>query len=280
MWDFSGDEFIFMAVATALGLYGAVRWYYELFSVSTLCSGTSNRALLGLTPLATLLVLYLVIRSWADPVFVAGHLDYTLLFMAGGCMWLFLVPELFSVTGISTSDDAMRRHNPAAAWAVAGGMMGVMLAYAGSNVGNGPTIWTTLIPAFVATVSLLAVWVVLELVGGAADAITLDHDVAGGIRLAAFLICSGAIFGRAMAGDWYDWPGTYREFAKLSCPVPLMLLPLAAGMNRILAPSPERLHPGVAACGVIPAAGFVVITLVYLAMLGLPVVAPPGEYKP
>lgn len=89
---------------------------------------------------------------------MAGHLDYMLLFLAGGACWIFGASGWFSLLGVSTRADAMRRRNPAAAVAIAGGVVGVVLAYAGSNIGNGPTIWTIPVAAFVATAVLLTLW--------------------------------------------------------------------------------------------------------------------------
>jgi uncharacterized membrane protein YjfL (UPF0719 family) len=230
-------------------------------------------ALLHLAPVVSLVLLMLVLQSLADPVYVVGHFDYTVLFLVGGAFWLFTASSAFALMGISTMDDAMRRRNPAAAIAVAGGVVGVTLAYAGSNIGNGPTIWTTLVPAFVATSALLALWLILELIGGSSEAITIDRDVASGIRLAAFLCCAGAILGRAMAGDWSDWDSTFREFVKLSWPA-LVLIPAMAMMNRRYAPTPQSPHPDPSKCGWTPALLMAGLTAIYLVYLGIPYVAP------
>ena len=273
MFDFSEDEWVFLVVALAGACVGAWRWYFTLLRVSPLNADSRSQVLLNLAPPISLVLLMLVLQSLADPVYVAGHLDYTLLFLAGGACWVFGASEAFALMGVSTIDDAMRRRNPAAAVAVAGGLVGVMLAYAGSNIGNGPTIWTTLVPAFAATAVLLAFWFVLELIGGAYEAITLDHDVAAAIRLAAFLVCVGAILGRAMAGDWLDWDSTFLEFVKLGWPAAL-LIPAMVMMNRRYAPTPQQTHPEPGTRGLTPAVIMLVVTMAYLVYLGLPHVAP------
>jgi uncharacterized membrane protein YjfL (UPF0719 family) len=275
MFDFSEDEWVFLLVACAGALAGAWRWYSTLMRVSPLSANAKSQVLLLLTPLASLVFLMLVLQTLADPVYVAGHIDYTLLFLAGGALWMFAAAEFFPLMGVSAQDDAMRRHNPAAAIAVSGGALGVMLAYAGSNIGNGPTIWTTLIPAFVATAVLLALWFIVELTGGSFEAITLDRDEAAGIRLAAFLICSGAILGRAMAGDWSGWNSTFSEFVILGWPAAL-LVPAMGMMNRRYAPSPQIPHPETGKCGITPAVLLIALTAIYLAYLGMPEVEPPS----
>jgi hypothetical protein len=154
-----------------------------------------------------------------------------------------------------------------------------MLAYAGSNVGNGPTIWTTLLPGLVATVILLGLWVMLELTGGARDAITIDHDLAAAVRVAGMLIGCGAILGRAMAGDWHGYGETWAEFIRLGWPV-LPLVAFTAAMNRLSAPTPFRPHPPVLTAGVLPAAVLIALAGAYVIYLGVPEVAPVGMYKP
>jgi uncharacterized membrane protein YjfL (UPF0719 family) len=279
MFDFSDDEWLFTVVALVGAVIGTWRWYGTLFRVSRLHTHSRSHGLLILAPLASLVLLTIVLQTLADPVYVAGHLDYTLLFLAGGACWIFGASEVFSLMGVSTRDDAMRRRNPAAAIAVAGGVVGVALAYAASNIGNGPTIWTTLVPAFVATAVLLTFWVIVELLGGAFEAITLDHDVAAGIRLAAFLISAGAILGRAMAGDWFDWAGTFTEFVKLGWPAAL-LIPAMVSMNRKFAPTPQQPDPEVGRCGLQPAFIMLALAAAYLVYLGMPPVAPAFAGEP
>ena len=274
MWDFSGDEAAFFMIAGAFGFIGFVFWYAMLLRVSSLGRPRYPRAIVAATPVLALALLFVVLWNWADPVFVAGHLDYTLLFMAGGAAWLVATHLALPLFGLSTRDDVVERGNSAAAVAVCGALLGVMLVYALANIGNGPTIWTTLIPALVATAALLALWAVVEsAAGGIAEAITVDRDVASALRLAAFLVAAGAVIGRAMAGDWHDWRGTFVDFARLAWPAVVLAL-LAAVAHRIGRPTPSRPMPSVVACGVVPGVVILILALTYLVMLGPPEVAP------
>ncbi|HEX4997550.1 MAG TPA: hypothetical protein VFY29_04965 [Terriglobia bacterium] len=275
MFDFSDDEWMFLMVAIIAGAIGAWRWYSTALRRSPFMSDSKPQVLLIFAPLASLAILFLVLQSLADPVYVAGHLDYTLLFMAGGAFWIFGASETFGVMGVSAGADAMRGRNPAAAIAVSGGIAGVALAYAGSNIGNGPTIWTTLVPAFTAATTLLVLWFFLEGIGGEWEAITLDKDIAAGIRLAAFLISAGSILGRAMAGDWIDWDQTFLDFVKFGWPAAL-LVPAMIWMNSRFAPTPDTLRPGLFRCGVMPALVMLGLAAFYVVSLGMPVVAPAG----
>ncbi len=278
MWDFSGDEVLFLVVAAVVALVTTVRWYYFVGRAKSFRPSPS-RLVLAFLPPTLVIVLITVLQTLADPVWVVGRLDYTLLFTAGGIAWMFVAAAASALMGVSVRDDALERGNVAAAVVVAGVMTGVMLAYAGSNVGNGPTIWTTLAPASVATLVLLAAWALLEGMTDTAEAITVERDLATGVRVGAFLACAGAVLGRAMAGDWYDWPGTFTEFARLGWPVGAAVAVMIA-LHHGLRPTPARPIPSVVACGLVPAAALVAVTLGYLLALGMPEVAPGGKYQP
>ena len=277
MWDFSGDEILFFAAAGIVALAATVRWYGAIMRTRSFRSSRGRRVL-AIVPLVLVFVLLIVLRTLADPVYVAGKLDYTLLCTAGGVAWIFVGASAFALLGVSVRDDALERTNPAAIAAITGAMTGIMLVYAGSNVGNGPTIWTTLLPAFVATLALFVTWGLLESVTDTAEAITVERDVATGVRLGAFLACAGAVFGRAMAGDFDEqvgYAGTFADFARVAWPV-VALVPVMVVLHHVTRPSPSRPSPSVVAAGWIPAAALVALTLVYILALGKPHVAPAG----
>jgi hypothetical protein len=215
-----------------------------------------------------------VLQTLADPAEVAGHSDYVTLFMIGAAAWIFGGTAALVLLGVEAPRGALERHNPASLAALVGGALGVTLAYAGSNIGAGPTIWTTLLPAFVATVTLLALGGVLELLTDTADAISIDRDDATGLRPGAVLAANGAILGRAMAGDWHDWPETFTTFARLAWPAVVLTLGVAV-LNRALKPTPQRPRPPVATFGVAASAVIIVVGATYVAALGKPDVARP-----
>jgi uncharacterized membrane protein YjfL (UPF0719 family) len=279
VWEFSGDEVLFLVVASAVALIQTVKWYYALARAKTFRPSLA-RLVLAIVPPPLVVVLLIVLQTLADPVYVAGKLDYTLLFTAGGIAWMFVAASAFAWLGISARDDALERGNVAATFAIAGGMVGVMLAYAGSNVGNGPTIWTTLLPAFVATIALLATWGLLESLTDTAEAITVERDTATGVRVGVYLACAGAVFGRAMAGDFDEqagYIGTFADFAGLAWPA-VALVPVMVVLHHVMRPSPARPRPSIVIAGYLPAAALIALTLVYILSLGWPYVAPAGEY--
>jgi uncharacterized membrane protein YjfL (UPF0719 family) len=264
-FDFDGDEWLFF-LAAAASVVGLIATYYlPLLSISPINRSSLKRIALACLPLVALIPTYVVLQRWADPQ-VVGHRDYTSLFLLGGGMWIFVASRFLEVLGISIRDDAIERDNPAALIAVWGMLSGVGIVYALSNIGTGATIWTTLIPGFVATVALLLLHLLIELTGGAvADAITIDRDVASGLRLGGAVLGCSIILGRAVAGDWTGWSGTWSDLAMRGWPA--VLIAIAAGvLQRMLRPTARRPQPGIFQFGVVPAtlvvaAGILVVVI-------------------
>jgi len=145
-------------------------------------------------------------------------------------------------------------------------MLGASVIFALSNVGSGPTIWTTLAPAFVATIALVVVCLVIEVVGGTTvDDIVIDRDLSSGLRLGGALLGAALILGRAAGGEWTSWSQTWIDLAQLSRPIwPLAVV--AGLVHRWLRPTPSNPQPLLLVYGVIPtmvllAAGVVVVGL-------------------
>jgi uncharacterized membrane protein YjfL (UPF0719 family) len=264
-FDFDAGEWLFF-LAAAASVFGLIVTYYPpLLLISPIKTSSLPRLALACLPLVALVPTYVVLQRWADPR-VVGHLDYTILFMLGGGMWMFVASRFLQVLGISISDDAIERDNLAALCAVWGILSGVGIVYALSNIGTGATIWTTLLPAFVATVVLLLMALLVELTGGAvADAITIDRDVASGLRLGGAVLGCSIILGHAAAGDWTSWNHTWSDLANRGWPA--VLIAIAAGvLQRMLGPTARRPQPGILEFGVVPAtlvvaAGFLVVAI-------------------
>ena len=78
------------------------------------------------------------------------------------------------------------------------------LCYAGANIGNGPGWWVVAFTAGLATASFAILWFLMDRLGRFSESITVDRDVASGIRLAAALVAIGLVLARAAAGDWHS----------------------------------------------------------------------------
>ena len=264
-FDLDGDEWLFFLAAAASAIGLIITYYLPLLSISPIKRSRLQRFALACLPFVALIPTYVVLQRWADRR-VVGHLDYTILFMLGGAMWIFVASRFLEVLGISVRDDAIERNNLAALVAVWGILSGVGIVYALSNIGTGATIWTTLLPGFVATVALLSMALLVELTGGAvADAITIDRDVASGLRLGGAVLGCSIILGHAAAGDWDSWNHTWIDLATRGWPA--VLIAIAAGvLQRMLGPTSHRPQPGILKFGVVPAtlvvaAGFLAVVI-------------------
>src|ERR1043165_9310172 len=103
---------------------------------------------------------------------------------------------LCSLLGICFREDVLDRDNPAAAVVVCGASVAATLTFAAANIGEGPTVWTTIFPALMATTGLFILWLALESMSRISTSVTEDRDVAAGVRLAGFLISIGLMLGR------------------------------------------------------------------------------------
>jgi len=176
MFDFSEDEMVFMLIAILAGGWGIVRWTLVVLNhappVNRMRSG------LAILPGVCLAIVAAIIWNWADPAQVSGHIDYLLLFLAGAAAWFWLTVGAVAALGIHFRYDAVEAGNRAAAISIAGAGLATSLIYAGGNIGGGPTIWTTILPAAAASLALGVLWFIVDASAHVGDAVTIDRDSA------------------------------------------------------------------------------------------------------
>jgi uncharacterized membrane protein YjfL (UPF0719 family) len=165
--------------------------------------------------------------------------------------------------GIIPRDDAVERRNLAAAIAISGAMLGILLCFAGGNIGDGPGWWVVVFCALLSTAALFVAWTILEMATRVSEVITVDRDTSAGMRLAAFLTACGLILGRAVAGDWLSTEATLRDFLQTAWPV-LPLLIVAIVLERVLRPNRENPVRASLTAGLIPAALYVAAAAYYV----------------
>ncbi len=270
MFDFSGDEFAFMLVAGIAGVMGIAHWVGLISPHPALRDrlGPSGRLWLLALPAVCLAIVAAVVWNWADPAQVAGHVDYLILFLAGAASWFWLTVAALSALGIHLRYDVVEGGNRAAAISIAGATPATALIYASGNMGAGPTIWTTILPAAIGSLALCLLWFVVEAVALVSDSITIDRDQASGIRIAGWAIASSIVLGRSVAGDWTGWGSTFEHFIQLAWPAAA----LTAGVILIqirARPSPERPHPS-AHYGLVSALVMVLAAILYVMSLPPP----------
>lgn len=264
--EMDGDEVVFMLIAAGITFFGCVFWYTRLLGSPVLGRRPPFFTSLILTPPACMLVLLWVLLKWSDPV-VANDIRYIGLFLFGGGAFLTLAMMIMRLLGVHRQIDVLQQRNPAAALVTIGCMFGVILAYSLANIGVGPTIWTTIGPAILATASFFLLWALIELISRVSEAITIERDVASGLRLAAFLIVAGLILGRAVAGDYQSAEATMRDFFKQAWPV--LPLSITVGiLQRVLRATPRLPQPPAFSHGLVPAILYALFAAGWVAYLG------------
>lgn len=256
----SDDETAVLVIGGIVALIGWGRWCTSAATVTTLGSSHSERLPIYFAPLACAGVLFTVLRVWASHD-VRDHYGYIMMYLAMGMAWVVVVIKSLPLLGLNARDDAIERRNPAATWAVAGALLGFTAAFAGGNIGDGPHWIVVFFSAALSTIGLLLAWAVIAIFTPIIEAISLDRDLASGLRLAGFFTASGAILGRAVAGDWVSVSATLVDFIHYAWPI-LILVAVELLMSHLFKPTPQ--HPNWPAIpyGAIPAA-------VYLAVAGL-----------
>jgi uncharacterized membrane protein YjfL (UPF0719 family) len=262
----SGDEGVALLVSAAVAIFGWGRWYWSTAAVAPPGGSGAGRVPLHVTPLLCIAGLYLVLGAFADAEVRANPI-YQIFYMVMGAAWVVVAAMAMPLFGISPRDDALERGNDAAVIAVTGGLLGLTAAFAGSNIGDGPGWWVVVFTAGAATVVFFLAWAAVEALTGISDTITIERDIASGLRLAGFFIANGIILGRSAAGDWESFEQTTWDFLFFAWPV-LVLVGLEAMMHRMLHPTIEQPHPPAALYGLVPALIYIAVGVVAVIGLG------------
>jgi hypothetical protein len=222
----SGDEYAVLITCLGLGPWAWVRWLYLHCTFARFPQGSSAAwpwmgVVIGNAILLAILILW---ASWdvrESAVYIAFY----------WLLGLSLVPLGFLLLhwgGLSWRDDAIERPNPAARLALAGAAVGFFCAYAGANIGDGPGWWVVVFCSALACALLPIGWLILALTLRVDEAITIRRDVATGARVATWFACTGALQGRAVAGDWLSTSATVDDFLRHSTSAATLLVFAAA----------------------------------------------------
>lgn len=156
-------------------------------------------------------VLFLVLTTLSS-YDVKDSVPYTMFYFVMGLAWVSLVTELMTWLDWHFREDVLERNNLAASVAQGGAVIGLMLSFAGANIGDGPGWPVVVFCAILSTGGLLLAWVIADRVTGWIGHITVDRDLASGLRAGAFFLAGGLITGRAVAGDWISTGATLEDF--------------------------------------------------------------------
>ncbi len=242
-------------------------FYRRLLGLPALSGGRSARWIVGSTPVACFAMVLAVLRNLAD-FEVRDSLALQMAFLiAWGAMmiWAHLVGFLI---GLEPLEHGVEGRNPAAVWAGVGLMLGVTLATAGANIGQGPTVATSLVPMFLAVGGLMTLWTTFCLVTRSVPAVTVDRDLPSGLRMAALAVALGLVLGRSVAGDWHSMESTLRDFLQEGLMPATTLIVIAAVIEFPERPTQRRPFPSLVRSGVCPGVLFLAFALAWLWHLG------------
>ena len=265
MDELDGDEVFALFASAFLALVTLAGFYGELLSVTGLARTRAQRLAIALAPPLGLLLLQLLLRCCSAHEVRAAAV-YDVLFLLGGAAWMGIAVRLMPLAGLSVWEDVVEAKNSGATVAAFGALLGIMLCYAGSNIGEGATIWTTFLPALLSALALLCLWVLHALLSSCWESITIDRDTASGIRLAGLLVACGLILGRASAGDWHSVEATVHDLVMQGSPA-VLLAAVATIVHLVFRPTPKR-HVGSVRVAVQTATAYIVSAALYVLWLG------------
>lgn len=199
--------------------------------------GRGTRA--GLAPVAApflgcLLLLWILIRYASFDV--REDRLYLAFYVTLGAAVVGLGSVALDRMGLSLRDDVIERGNPAACYAWSGALLGLVCAFGGANIGDGPGWWVVVYCSALSVGGLLLGWILLDRLAHLGEAVTVERDVAAGLRAAGWFIGCGAILGRAAAGDWTTAEAALVDFLKHGAGALLLTL-LALGGEVMVGPS-------------------------------------------
>lgn len=253
----SGDEGLVCVLSFLVWTIGAARWLANLRTRPHVPGPVRWRGALAAAPLLAAGAVLVVLRVAASHD-VRDDLRYLAMYTALGGAWIHVLLFMTPWLGISLRDDVVERRNPAAAAALCGYALAFAFVYAGGNIGDGPGWWVVVFSSGLAS----AAFVVLQLVGlrasGAADLVTIERDLASGLRVGAAAIAQALVLGAASAGNWISAGATLRDFLLRGWPA-LVIALLAHWLDAWMRPRPEDGERSALAHGVFP--GLVLIAL-------------------
>ncbi len=258
-----------VAILMVSALFCLVFWggfFVRLTQVTTLAHPLPRRLPLYIAPFFCQ-VLHLIVLTLFAAKEVRTSGSYILLFSAVWGLALGATTLLAGGIGINAIADGVERNNAAAVWAVGGAWLATTLCSCGANIGEGTSIYFTLGPLLLAFGTLSALWFLFAALTRSTAAITLDRDLASGIRLAGLLVSWGLLLGRAVAGDWVSTAATLKDFATEGWPA-LALLGMSVVVEFGLRPKYQGPFAPWKMPGLVPGALYIIVALFWLAFLG------------
>jgi uncharacterized membrane protein YjfL (UPF0719 family) len=195
-----GMEPLLLMLFASIAAFVWFNYFGAVLSISKMLYQPQDWWLMLLIPLGCAVGLFVVLSRLGDP-YVRGDAFYLGFYWVWGMAWLAIGKWLMPILGFSVRDDGLERRNTAATIAICGALIGITASFAGGNIGEGPGWWIVMLCVCVSTGTFFLAWFVLEFTTQISETITIERNLAAGLRLAALLIVMGIILGNAVSGD-------------------------------------------------------------------------------
>ncbi|MFA6961558.1 MAG: hypothetical protein WC205_12455 [Opitutaceae bacterium] len=261
------DEFLALLASTFLALFIWGRWLVLKLHLKQFAPAASfeNTALVFSLVFSALLLFALLANYASSDVRDSGI--YLTFYLVMGAAVVGLATAALGGLGLGLRDDVIERRNPASALALGGAIPGLTLAYAGSNIGDGPGWWVVVFCSALSVGGLLLGWLVLDRITNLGETITVERNRAAGLRIGAWFIATGAILGRAAAGNWIDVENTLNDFGRIGLGA-LGLLGLTLGLEIWARPTSDHPKTSLIAHGFVPGIILLCLSALYLNYYG------------
>lgn len=211
MTYFSDDEiFAFIiSIVSVIGFYG-FSYYRHLIKIFMTSKALKN--LFIILPLIYFLGNFYTITVAAsfDVVTDFSYIIFYSIMSLAFLALFFLLSSLFF--GVSWLEDGLRNRNVASGLFMVGVAATCFGIYCGSNVGDGPSWLCVVFPTLLGLGVFIGSLLVANLFTKLFKNITVERDIAVGIRFLGFSIGSAIILFRACGGDWTSVSATIVEF--------------------------------------------------------------------
>lgn len=197
----SQDELMVLFASAGLAIWLGLAWYTRVATTNLVAPPPPWFKWLTAAPPLAVAGIFAVLK-FAASYDVRDAPQYLLFYAVLGAAWLFLSVRVLTAWGVSFRDDAVERRNPAAAIVIGSTLAAHAAIYSGANIGDGPGWWIVVFAGGLGVCGWLVLWWMVESACGASEQITVERDVSAAIRFGGYMIASGLIWGRAVAGDW------------------------------------------------------------------------------
>lgn len=164
------------------------------------------------------------------------------------------------------SADVTQRGNHAAAVYAEGVVLAGSLAFAGANIGDGPSFAVVIFCAALSGSMVASAMLMHWTCGRSGRQILIERDRPFAFRVACLLAAVGLIAGRSVSGDWHSVTGTLDDFVASVWPAPLLVL-----ADILLARYRPLPRPGANPAGqILLGMVYLALAAAYLVYLGVP----------